>query len=413
MKIAIIGSGGREHAIYHKVVQSVSEDDVFALPGNGGIKNSVNIGVSDFAQIKSFCDDKHIETIIVGPEVPLAEGITDYFKDTSINVFGPSKAAAVLESSKIYAKKFMKTYGVSTANYWTFNNIAESRETVDKLNGNLVIKYDGLAAGKGVYVCSSKEETKTALEEMSNKYGDDVKYLIEEKLTGKEMSIIGITDGKSIKLLTPSQDHKQLNEGDKGPNTGGMGAYCPASFISDELSEKITSKIVNPTLKGIQSEGFNYKGFIYFGLMIVSGEPYLLEYNIRSGDPETEVILPALDSDLLDLVQSCFDGTLGQKQVKFKPGYYVDVVLVSGGYPYSYGKGYEISGLDALDKDTIVFHAGTSVKDGKLVTSGGRVLNIVVNGDSLSDAIDKAYRECNKISFRDMYCRKDIGKRDL
>ncbi len=413
MKIAVIGSGGREHAIYYKLSQSVPENDVFVLPGNGGIKNKANIGVTNFAEIKKFCEEKGIELIVVGPEVPLAEGIVDYFKDTNIKVFGPSKDASKLESSKIYAKEFMNKYGVSTAQHWTFDSIEKSYELVDKLNGNLVIKYDGLAGGKGVYVCSSTEEAKESLKEMSSKYGENVKFLIENKLNGKEMSIIAITDGKEIQLLSPSQDHKQLNDGDKGPNTGGMGAYCPASFINDKLQQKIISNIVNPTLKGIQSEKFNYKGFIYFGLMIVSDEPYLLEYNIRLGDPETEVILPALENDLLEMILSCFDGTLKEKQPKFKNGSYVDVVLVSGGYPGSYEKGCEITGLEKLNNDTLVFHAGTVNKDGKILTSGGRVLNIVAHGNNLSEAIKNSYKECEKISFKNMYYRKDIGKRDL
>lgn len=413
MKVAIIGSGGREHAVYHKLAQSLSEDKIFVIPGNGGIFNSVPLDINDFDAIKNFCEKENIKLIIVGPEAPLAKGIVDYFTNSDIKVFGPSKEASVLESSKIKAKKFMSKHGVATANFWVLDKAEDSRQIINELKGQLVVKYDGLAGGKGVYVCSSVQEANQAVDELISKYGNNAKFLIEEKLTGSEMSIIGFTDGKDIRLLSPSQDHKQLNEGDKGPNTGGMGAYCPVSFCDNGMMNTIKKHIVEPTLKGIRAEGYNYKGIIYFGLMIMEKSPYVLEYNIRLGDPEAEVILPALKSDLLDLIWSCFDGTLCDYKIEFNDGYFIDVVLVSGGYPKDYKKGYKITGLDKLDKDTMLFHAGTNTKDGHLISSGGRVLNVVVKDDSLIKAIDKVYTECKKIHFTNMYYRKDIGKRNI
>ncbi len=413
MNVAIIGSGGREHAIYWKLSQSLPETHIFVIPGNGGIFNSVPLNVNDFNSIKEFCEKEDIELIIVGPEDPLANGIADYFSDTNIKVFGPSKKASVLESSKIKAKKFMSKYGVTTAPFWIIERVKDSARIIDDLKGQLVVKYDGLAGGKGVYVCSSIKEANQAVDELIQKYGENVKFLIEEKLNGSEMSIIGFTDGKSIKLLSPSQDHKQLKENDKGPNTGGMGAYCPVTFCNENIMKAITKNVVEPTLRGIQAEGYDYKGIIYFGLMITDNTPYVLEYNIRLGDPETEVVLPAMKSNLLNLILSCFDGSLNDSNIEFNDGYFVDVVLVSGGYPKKYKKGYEIKGLKKLNKDTLVFHAGTQSEEGQLLTAGGRVLNIVVNEDTLIDAINKVYSECKKIHFKDIYYRKDIGKRNL
>jgi phosphoribosylamine--glycine ligase len=413
MKIAIIGSGGREHAIYWKLCKSTKEDDVFVLPGNGGIKNSINIDISNFNDIEKFCKEKNIELIIVGPEAPLANGIVDYFNNSRIKVFGPSKNASILESSKVFAKKFMTKYGVSTADYWLFDNIEQAQDLIDKAETGLVIKYSGLAGGKGVYVCQHPEQSQEALNDIIKKYGEEAEFLIEEKLEGSEMSIIGFTDGETIKILTPSQDHKQAYDLDKGPNTGGMGAYTPVEFYHNALEEKILNEIIKPTMKGIKDERFDYKGVIYFGLMITKDGPKLLEYNIRLGDPETEVILPALKSDFLDLILSCFDGSLNDFKIEFNSGYYVDVVLTSGGYPGEYNKGYLIKGIDDLDNNTLVFHAGTKKENGDIITNGGRVLNIVAHGESLNSAVNKVYKECKKLHFDNMHYRKDIGKRGM
>ncbi|MBD3305369.1 phosphoribosylamine--glycine ligase [candidate division KSB3 bacterium] len=413
MNIAVLGSGGREHAIVWKLAQHAASDTIYALPGNGGIPNSVAIDSANFGDVEKFCHTQQIDLIIVGPEAPLTRGIVDHFADAQINVFGPSQQAARLEGSKIWAKQFMARYGVATADFWVFDQGQDASRLIHELQGDLVLKYDGLAGGKGVYVCSSEAEAMASQQALHTTYGTSAPFLIEKKLTGAEISIIGFTDGKHIQLLMPSQDHKQLNEGDTGPNTGGMGAYCPPTFYDETLMTDIMTAIVNPTLQGLQEEQFDYKGAIYFGIMITDDGPQLLEYNVRLGDPEAEVILPALKSDLLQLILSCFDGTLPDYPLEFHPGYFVDVVLVSGGYPGKYTTGYEIRGLDKLSPDTLVFHAGTALQDGKLVADGGRVLNIVAHGDDLASTVEKVYQECQHVEFDNMYYRKDIGKRNL
>jgi phosphoribosylamine--glycine ligase len=412
MNIAVIGSGGREHAIVWKLNQSELAEKVYVIPGNGGTKKNVPIGVNDFDGIKNFCESEKIKLIIVGPEDPLVGGIVDYFSDTSIKVFGPDKKAAQLEGSKIFAKNFMKKYGVATGDFEQFNNINSAMKFIEKVKGNCVIKYDGLAAGKGVYVCSSIREAEEALLDLKQKYGEEVQLLIEEKLIGSELSILAFTDGENYQILLPSQDHKQLLDGDKGPNTGGMGAFCPVPFYTDEIKNRIEKETIIQTIKGIKEESFNYKGVIYLGLMITKSGPKVLEYNVRLGDPETEVVLPAFKGDLLELVLSCFDGSLKDFQMEFNDGYFVDVVLTSEGYPKAYKKGIEISGLKKVSDETLVFHAGTKKTNGKIITNGGRVLNIVVNQKTLGKAIDKVYNECELIKFEGKYYRGDIGTRN-
>ncbi len=433
MNIAVIGSGGREHTIAWKLSQSKLADKIFVLPGNGGTENNVDVDINDFEMILNFCRHNIVELIFVGPEDPLAIGIVDYFSNTPVKVFGPDKAGAQLEGSKIYAKRFMRKYGVATGAYQEFGNShkkaqnefnnksavilsgVEGKSTnnttqiIKQVNGNCVIKYDGLAAGKGVFVCSATEEALAAIDEIHSRYGEDASYLIEERLEGDELSILAFTDGKDYQLLLPSQDHKQLLEGDKGPNTGGMGAFCPVPFYNEELKVQIEKDIIEPTMKGIKTEGFNYKGVVYFGLMITKSGPKLLEYNVRLGDPETEVVLPAMKSDLVELLLSCFNGTLKDYKMEFNEGFFVDVVLVSGGYPAEYKKGIPICGIK--ENQDLIFHAGTKKDDEKIVTSGGRVLNIVAHGNNLEEAIDKAYKRVNDFYFEDMYYRTDIGRR--
>ena len=409
MNIAVIGSGGREHAIAWKLNQSKLTEKVFVIPGNGGTENNVPIDVNDFAEIKNFCESNDVELVIVGPEVPLVNGIVDYFTNTPVKVFGPEKKTAQLEGSKVFAKKFMRKYGVATGDFEEFNKINSAMKFIKKIKGNCVIKYDGLAAGKGVYVCSTIKEAEDALIELKEKYGEEVKFLIEEKLVGSELSILGFTDGKTIKLLQPSQDHKQLLDGDKGSNTGGMGAFCPVPFFNEELNNKIIKDVIEPTMKGIKAERFNFKGVVYFGLMITEKGPEVLEYNVRLGDPETEVVLPAFKGDLLKLILSCFDGCLKDFQMEFYDGYFVDVVLTSGGYPKAYKKGITICGLE--EKKELVFHAGIKKEGDKFLTNGGRVLNIVAHGETLEEAIDNAYDKVKLFYFDDMYFRKDIGRR--
>lgn len=412
MKIAVIGSGGREHAVAWKFAQTEAWENVFTLPGNGGIPNSHPINISDFEAIRSFCEEKKIELIFVGPEDPLSNGIVNYFREnTNIKIFGPDKKAAQLEGSKIFAKEFMHKYGAATADFKTFTSTTGALEYAEGKSGNLVIKYDGLAAGKGVYVCDNMQEVEEALQELENQYGKEFPFLMEDKIIGDEISIIGFTDGKNIKLLLPSQDHKQLLDNDKGPNTGGMGAMCPVPFCNEALMKAIWEKAVTPTLKGLQAEGFDYKGIVYFGLMIGKNGPELLEYNARLGDPETEVILPSLKTSLSDLVNACLDGSLAQLELEFHEGYFVDVVLVSGGYPKSYQKGFPIKGLDKITDDVLVFHAGTKKENGQILSNGGRVLNVIAQAETLEAAIEKAYAACANIHFEGHFYRKDIGKR--
>jgi len=366
--------------------------------------------IDDFEAIQEFCEANEITYIFVGPEVPLANGIVDYFNKTSIKALGPCKEAAQLEGSKIFSKQFMEKYGVVTADFHSFSSVSDAEEMVHEMDGDLVLKYDGLAAGKGVFVCHNIEEALDALDELRAQYGEDCPFLIEDKIEGDEISIIGFTDGQNIQLLLPSQDHKQLNDGDTGPNTGGMGAMCPVPFWNPTLAAEIDAKIVQPTLKGIQAEKMNYKGVLYFGIMIGEDGPELLEYNVRFGDPETEVLLPSLKTDLAEVVKACLDGSLGNLDLEFEEGFFVDVVQVSGGYPKAYEKGHLIHGLSSV-RDALVFHAGTQLKKGKIVSNGGRVLNVVAQGESLEAAIQKAYEECAKISFKDNFYRKDIGQR--
>ncbi len=410
-KTAILGSGGREHAIAWKFAQTLKWENVFTLPGNGGIPNSHSVNINDFEEIERFCIYNKIDMIFVGPEQPLAAGIVDYFKDKNIKVFGPDKQSAQLEASKIFAKQFMQKYGVATANFEIFNNTNDAKHTIAKKLGDLVIKFDGLAAGKGVFVCSTIEEANEALSELEKSYGENVSFIIEDKIKGDEISIIGFTDGKTIKLLQASQDHKQLLDSDKGPNTGGMGAYSPVDGISNELMQKIRDKIINPTLKGIQAEKMDYKGVIYFGIMVKNAEPYLLEYNVRFGDPETEVLLPALKTDLYKIADTCISGNLENINFEFEEDYFADIVLVSGGYPKAYNKNYVINGLSEISENTLIFHAGTKKEADIILTNGGRVINVVGRGKTLNKALDNAYREVNKIYFKNMFFREDIGKR--
>lgn len=414
MNIVVIGSGGREHALVWKLQQSKLADKIFVIPGNGGTKNNMPFAVDDFRKIKAFCRRELIQLIVVGPEIPLAKGIVDEFKNTPVMVFGPEKRAALLESSKIWAKKFMQKYGVATADFWEVNsdNPEEIKKIISKLKGNCVVKFDGLAAGKGVFVCSSEKEALSAIKNIQTKYGEKAAFLIEKKLKGEELSILAITDGKSYKLLQSSQDHKQLLEDDKGPNTGGMGAISPAPFFKEKIKKTIIEKIIKLTMHGISQENFDYKGVIYFGLMLTAEGPKLLEYNVRLGDPETEVVLPALKSDLLQLILSCFEGNLSDFDLQFYQDHFIDVVLASEGYPKSYEIGFEITGQENLEKDTLLFHAGTKRNKKKLLTSGGRVLNVVTRGKTLNEARKKVYKECGKIEFEKKYYRKDIGKRN-
>jgi phosphoribosylamine--glycine ligase len=412
--VLLLGSGAREHALAEKLTRDGAT--VHVLPGNAGIPNSqLGFNPLDFEAVKAYAQAHDSKLIVVGPEAPLAAGISDFFAGSDIKVFGPTRSAARLESSKVWSKDFMRRHGVATAKAWPFrsDNFAAARAKAAELGGHVVVKYDGLAAGKGVYVCSSVEEAEAAFDDLQTSYTGWFSFLLEEKLTGPEISIIGLTDGREIKMLATSQDHKQLLAGDQGPNTGGMGAYCPVPFANDNVLAAIRRDIVDPTLRGLQNEQFAFHGFLYFGIMLTPSGPKLLEYNVRLGDPEAEVLLPALDSSLLKLIEATLNGTLAQQGVKQRPGAFVGVVLASGGYPApKFPTGFPITGLDTLPMHTRAYHGATKRNEaGELVTNGGRVLVLTAHGNDLEEATARAYEACAKVTFQDAYFRTDIAQR--
>jgi len=411
MNVAVIGSGGREHAIAWKVRQSPDVDEVFVLPGNGGTAGNVAVEPCDFDGVAAACRERDVAWVVVGPETPLAAGIVPHLEDLDIRVFGPGAAAARLESSKVWAKGFMRRHGVATAASEAFDDVGEAMRYVERLGGNVVVKDDGLAGGKGVTVCEGVADGKTALTKIARRRGTEARLLIEERLQGTELSLLGFTDGETIRLLLPSQDHKQLLDGDRGPNTGGMGAFCPVPWCDEPILTEIERRVIAPTLNGLRDEGIAYRGVLYFGVMLTEDGPHLLEYNVRFGDPEAEVLLPALKTDLMALLQSCYDGTLSSAPLEFHEGAFVDVVLVSEGYPGETAVGLEVAGLDDVPQDILVFHAGTRREDGRVLTCGGRVLNVVAHGEDLEAAIVRAYSACERIRFDDMVYRTDIGRR--
>ncbi len=413
--LVLLGSGAREHALATKLRQDGAT--VHVLPGNAGIPGSVpGISALDFPAIKSFCNEHAVKLIVVGPEAPLAAGIADYFLGTDIRVFGPRRQAATLESSKVWSKGFMRRYGIATARAWSYRSdqFADAHAQAEELNGQVVVKYDGLAAGKGVYVCGSVAEAAHALTELRELHDGWFSFLLEEKLTGPEVSLIGLTDGNRIRLLAPAQDHKQLLAGDEGPNTGGMGAYCPVPFLDDNWLAAIRRDIIDPTLRGLQAEPFDFLGFLYFGVMLTPDGPKLLEYNVRLGDPEAEVILPALESSLLELIVATLDGSLAQTITRQRPGAFVGLVLASGGYPAAqFPTGFPIHGIGNQGQDTQLYLGGVKPgeTDGELLTNGGRVAVLVSHGPDLPTAVQLAYAEAELVYFQDKYVRPDIGQR--
>ena len=409
MKIAVIGRGGREHALAWKLAQDAGPENVFCLPGNGGTANNRSIAEHDFAGIRSFCETEGIDLVVVGPEAPLARGLVDFLAGAKFRVFGPTRAAARLESSKTWAKQFMQRHGIATAAGAFFESVRAAAEHVRTQRGELVVKYSGLAAGKGVFVCPDPAEALGALKEIERRHGANAPIVVEELLEGPEVSIMGVVSGTSIQLFPPSRDHKRLLDGDCGPNTGGMGAYAPVPDVDAAQLDEIRRTIIEPTLQGLAAEGIAYRGFLYFGLMLTDAGPKLLEYNARLGDPETEVLLPALDGPLLPTLLASFDGTLDRHPFAFKSGAVIDVVLAAGGYPGDVRTGVPISGADAAD--ALVYHAGTEIRNGALSVAGGRVLNVVAHGADLAAARQKAYAACKKIHFDGMQFRTDIGGR--
>ena len=407
MRIAVIGRGGREHALAWKLAQSAGAENVFCLPGNGGTPNNRPVAETDFAGIRAFCEAERIDLVVVGPEAPLEAGIVDVLEGGRFRVFGPSRAAARLEASKTWSKQFMLRHGIPTAVGAFFASASGAAVHARAQTGGMVVKYSGLAAGKGVFVCPGKVEALAALEEIERRHGAEAPVIVEEILTGPEVSIMGIVSGQSIQLFPPSRDHKRLRDGDQGPNTGGMGACTPVPDVGPAQMAEIRKQVIEPTLAGLAAEGIPYRGFLYFGLMLTADGPKLLEYNARLGDPETEVLLPALAGDLLPAILASFDGSLARHPLACKPGAVIDVVLAAGGYPGDIRKGVPITGI--ADADALVFHAGTEIRNGQLVVSGGRVLNVVAHGADLAAAQRQAYAACGKIHFEGMQYRRDIG----
>lgn len=413
MKILLIGSGGREHALAWKIAKNDRVEKIFVAPGNGGTAIEVkceNIDITDIDELLKFAVENSIDLTIVGPEDPLTKGIVDKFKEKGLKIFGPDGKAARLEGSKSFSKDFMKKYGVKTAEYEVFYNHKEALEYLSKCQYPTVVKADGLAAGKGVAICENKEEAVKAVnsfmvDDIFNGAGE--KIVIEEFLDGVEASILSITDGKTIVPFISAKDHKQIFDGSKGPNTGGMGVLAPNPFVTEEVLKDFEENIMNNTLQGIREEGFDFKGIIFFGLMITKKGSYLLEYNVRMGDPETQSVLNLMESDLLELIESALNEDLENAEVKWKTGTCVNVVLASKGYPESFVKGYEIT-VDNEVKDK-VFIAGAKLEDGVLKTNGGRVLSVVGVGKTVAEAREDAYKSIEKVNFKDKYYRCDIG----
>ena len=416
VNILVVGSGGREHALSWKLSQSSKVDQVFTSPGNGGTKNNVSIDVEDLDSLAEFAKKNNCFTV-VGPEAPLAAGIVDKFNKMNLKIFGPSKSATQLESSKIWAKKFMKRNDIPTARFEIFDDPKKAEEHVKSLDYNVVVKADGLAAGKGVIVCNSTDEAISAINTILVKktFGEaGNRIIIEERIDGIEASYIALSDGNIAIPMATSQDHKRIFDDDKGPNTGGMGAYSPTPIVDEGLGKKIQEKIINKTIEAMKKEDIAFKGFLYAGIMIRDNQPYVLEYNVRMGDPECQPITMRMDFDLYDYFVASVDGTLSSMPVPlWKDKSAVCIVLASEGYPESYPKNEEISGLDHVAEDAFVFHAGTKMDNGKILSNGGRVLGVTALGNSLESAISNAYAFTEKISWPHKYCRKDIGKKGL
>ena len=416
VNVLVIGSGGREHALSWKLSQSSKVETVFTAPGNGGTENNIPLDVNDLDGLSEFAQKNNCFTV-VGPEDPLAAGIVDKFNQLNLKVFGPSKEAAQLESSKIWAKNFMKRNNILTARFEIFDDPQKAEKYVESLDYNVVVKADGLAAGKGVIVCNSTDEAISAIQTILVKktFGDaGNKIIIEERIDGIEASYIALSDGNVALPMASSQDHKRVFDDDKGPNTGGMGAYSPTPVITDVLAKKIQEDVIEKTIHAMKNEGIPFTGFLYAGIMLKDGTPYVLEYNVRMGDPECQPITMRMNFDLYDYFVASVEGTLSSMPLlSWKDQYAVCVVLASDGYPGSYSTNDEITGFDSVSNDTHVFHAGTKKSDGKILSNGGRVLGVTSLGDSLESAISNVYSDTEKIIWSKKYHRNDIGKKGL
>ena len=415
MKVGIIGSGGREHVICHSLKKSNKIDEIFCFPGNAGtsyIAKNVNINLEDFNKFKDFIEDQKIDLIIVGPEKPLVDGIVDFLEKSKIKIFGPNKIASQLEGSKIFTKQICQKFNIPTAKFGIFKNKNEANEFLKKTAFPIVIKADNLASGKGVYICHNLKESYVAVEEIFNgKFGKAENLLIEEFLDGEEMSFFTIHDGKTFQNFGTAQDHKRALEGDKGKNTGGMGAYSPSRLFNDELEKKIIEKIIEPTLEGLREMGTEYTGFLYTGLMIVNNEPYLIEYNVRMGDPECQTILPKLKTDLFDVFLACCNKKLEEINLEWSNKKSLCIVLCSKGYPEKYQKNVKINNLDKIkfDNANLLFHAGTISENETIKAVGGRVLNFVSLSDDFGRARKKIIESISKLNWSGGFFRKDIG----
>lgn len=423
MRVLVVGSGGREHALVWQLKRSPQVDKIFCAPGNAGIASDaecVPIGVEELEKLAQFAQDNQVDLTVVGPEAPLCAGIVDVFRKHNLLVFGPDKKAAQLEGSKDFAKSFMLKYGIPTAKAATFTSVAPAEEYIRQEfaqgASSIVIKADGLAAGKGVLVAGSEAEALEFLHGcFDGAFGQaGAKVLIEECLIGEESSILALTDGETIVPLVSSQDHKRVFDHDTGPNTGGMGAYSPAPVVSEKVFEKIKTQILHPFLAGIQEEKLDFRGVIFVGVMICNGEPKVLEFNVRFGDPEIQPVMRRFDGDWFEVLKLTAEGKLAEAELVWSADPAVSVVLASGGYPGKYQKGFPITGLaEAASTGAVVFHAGTALKDGKIVTDGGRVLGVSARGRTIAEAIAKAYEAVDKISFEGGFCRRDIGAKAL
>ena len=415
MKIAIIGSGGREHALAATISKSSKINEIFCIPGNAGtskIAINVELDINEFDKVQKFINDNSIDLVVIGPEQPLVNGIVDYLEKFNIKVFGPNKISSQLEGSKIFTKKLCQEYNIPTANFGIFENRIDAKKFLENSNYPNVIKADNLAAGKGVYICNSKRESLIAVQEIfDGKFGEAKNVLIEEFLEGEEMSYFIISDGTTIKSFETAQDHKRVLEGDNGKNTGGMGAYSPSRLINNELEDKILSKIIKPTLKGLKNLGTEYKGFLYAGLMIVKNEPYLIEYNVRMGDPECQTILPKLKTDLLEIIEACCDKKLADINIEWTNKKSLCVVLCSKGYPDTYQKNILINNLENfnLDENNFIFHAGTKKENDEIYAIGGRVLNFISLSDNFLQARNEVHQSLKKLDWNGGFYRRDIG----
>ena len=419
MKILVVGSGGREHALVWKLAQSPKAEKIYCAPGNGGIAEyaeCVDIGAMEFEKLAAFAKEKEIDLTVIGMDDPLCGGIVDVFEREGLRVFGPRKNAAILEGSKAFSKDLMKKYGIPTADYQVFTDPAEAEAYLETAKYPIVLKADGLALGKGVLICKNRQEAKDGvktlmLDKQFGSAGDEI--VVEEFLTGREVSVLSFVDGKTIRIMTSAQDHKRAKDGDQGLNTGGMGTFSPSPFYTPEVDAFCREHIYQKTVDAMRAEGREFKGIIFFGLMLTADGPRVLEYNARFGDPETQVVLPRMKNDLVDVFEACIDGTLDQVELEFADNAAVCVVLASDGYPEKYEKGFPISGLEkfAGKTDYFVFHAGSKrTADGRILTNGGRVLGVTATGRDLKEARRKAYEATQWISFENKYMRHDIGK---